>query len=121
MKKKLTKTQQLAEDKKKKRQDNMKKDIQKVGIGFFTDGAKQYGDVPFTFTGYVNCHLNSLADDYICKYYGSMGNPLLKINARLETANIKGYKPLSKRTICRIFDEYQVVLINRGLLLHLIP
>ena len=120
MKKKLTKTQQLADDKKKTRQDNMKKDIQKVDIDFFTDGAKQYGDVPFTFTGYVNCHLNSLATDYISMYYGSMGNSLLKINARLETANLEDYERLSERTIGRIFDDYETVLISRGLPLHLI-
>src|SRR5665213_3041837 len=119
MKTKLTKTQQLAEDKKKERHKNMKQDIEEVGKKYFLDRALRDGALAYTHTGYSNVILYSEADDYIIKYYGTMGNALLKTEARQATSSHIGFKPLSKRTICRIFDDYETVLKSRGLPLHL--
>lgn len=121
MKKPLTKTQQIADDKKKARHKKMIQDINKAGKEYFLVRALRDGDLPFTYTGYVNVILYSEGEDYISKNYGSMGNIVLKTNARHATSSHVGFGPLSERTIRRIFDDHETVLTIRGVALHLIP
>jgi hypothetical protein len=120
MKKPSTKKQRDASDKKKTRQDKMEGDIERVGIGYFVDGVKRHGNASFTHASYVNLHLNLKAGNYIKANYGSMGNGVLKINAQLGTGIFKGFKPLSGRTIGRIFKSHETVLRSMDLPLHLV-